>query len=101
MATTAESLSGEGQVFVRETGEVIGRFPFRLRTYQRPGRVTWSTELAVDLDVESALRLLDHKARLVLRVPDGCLVDFQISGIHRLPHRVAVVANSGPHEDRQ
>jgi hypothetical protein len=36
MATTTESLSGEGQVFVRETGEVIGRFPFRLRTYQRP-----------------------------------------------------------------
>src|SRR5580704_8875918 len=67
VATTAESLSGDGEVFIKETGEIVGRFPFRLRTYQRPGRVIWSLDLVVGLDVDSAIPLLNQNARLVLR----------------------------------
>ncbi len=95
MATTAENLSGDGEVFIKETGEIVGRFPFRLRTYQRPGRVIWSMDLVVGLDVDRAIPLFNQNARLVLRVPDRRCVDFQISTVSRLPDRVEVVANGG------
>jgi hypothetical protein len=98
VATTAENISGNGEVFIKETGEIVGRFPFRLRTYQRPGRVIWSMDLVVGLDVDSAIPLLNQNARLVLRVADRRCVDFQIASVSRLPDRVEVVASGGLRE---
>lgn len=101
MAMTAENLSGEGEVFIRETREIVGRFPFQLRTYQRPGRVVWSMDLVVGLRVDIALPLFNQNTRLVLRTPDRRCVDFQISSVQRLPDRVEVVANGGLREDER
>jgi len=90
-----ENLSGIGDVYVRETRESIGRFPFSLRAYQRPGRVIVSIDLEVKLDGASATRFVTANTPLVLRVPGGRCVDFYVSSVSGFGDRVGVTPAGG------
>ena len=47
------------------------------------------------MDVETALPLFNQTSGLGSRVPDGRCVDFQISGLQRLPDGIDVVSQNG------
>src|SRR5262245_21618573 len=90
-----ERLSGNGKVFLKQSGEPVGQFDYQVDISKRPGSALWHADAAVDLDLMDAIRFQRDGAVLVLRVQDGRYLDFFVTGVSPSSGDVTVTATGG------
>jgi hypothetical protein len=88
-----QHLSGIGDVWRKDSGEAVGRFNYHLERRRDHGSNRWVTEGFIDLDVATARRMHRDRAKLVLRLMGGRLVDFLVAPISRGAASVEVVVD--------
>lgn len=76
-----ESLSGEGDVYVKKTREAIGRFHYSLKTYRRDGGRLRHTDAEIALDAANGRRFWSEGVTLVLRTKERRYLDFFVSRV--------------------
>lgn len=86
-----ETLSGEGDVYVKKTREAIGRFAYVIHRHRDRG--AWHTDATVALDAVTAQRCWNDGTTLVIRTREGRYQDFSVTGVRG--DRVEVTATRG------
>jgi hypothetical protein len=90
-----EYLSGLGDVFVKKSGESIGRAHYMLAITHPASVQPNQIHAVVQLDGTVARRLLREAAMLVLRLDDGRYLDFVVTSVGGFDNAAEVTASGG------